>query len=153
MSTYVIALRKYFQARHTELYDRFVTNRVDASSLPSEDYADLLRDNVMPVAPAGMTQVHLNDGTSTQANESALTVAILKYAQDHGRVNDVQSLCVLGFENAYHGNSIATLSCSDPHVNLQQVPTFDWPVAPLPKLQYPIADFEHENNAEEDRCL
>ena len=55
-------------------------NRVDASSLPSEDFADLLRDNVMPVAPAGMTQVHLNDGTSTQANESALTVAILKYA-------------------------------------------------------------------------
>lgn len=67
------------------MYDRFVANRVDASILPTDDYADLLRDHVMPIAPPGMTQVHLNDGTATQANESALTVSILKYAQDHGR--------------------------------------------------------------------
>ena len=53
---------------------------MDASVLPTDDYADLLRDNVMPIAPAGMTQVHLNDGTTTQANESALTVALIKYA-------------------------------------------------------------------------
>ena len=33
------------------------------------------------------------------------------------------------------------------------MPTFNWPVAPLPKLKYPLADHEHENFAEEDRCL
>jgi len=42
-----------------------VTNNVDASILPSDDYADLLRQNLMPVAPSGMNQVHLNDGTAT----------------------------------------------------------------------------------------
>ena len=68
------------QARHTDLYDRFVANRVETSVLPTEDYADLLKDHVMPIAPLGMTQVHLNDGTNTQANESALTIALLKYA-------------------------------------------------------------------------
>ena len=94
------------------MYDRFVTHRVNASVLPTEDYSDILREAVMPVAPKGMTQVHLNDGTTTQANESALTVALLKYAQDH-KIEDASNICVLGFENGYHGNSIATLSCSD----------------------------------------
>jgi adenosylmethionine-8-amino-7-oxononanoate aminotransferase len=72
---------------------------------------------MMPIAPAGMTQVHLNDGTTTQANESALTVALLNYAEDHG-IQDASNLCVLGFEHGYHGNSIGTLSCSDDRVNL-----------------------------------
>lgn len=31
--------------------------------------------------------------------------------------------------------------------------TFEWPICPFPKMQYPMADFEHENRAEEDRCL
>ena len=96
--------------------------------------------------------MHLNDGTTTQANESALTVAILKYTETHG-VTDASNLCVLGFENGYHGNSIGTLSCSDKRVNLQDVPTFDWPRGSFPKMQYPMAKFEHENRAEEDRCL
>lgn len=106
----------------------------------------------MPIAPPGMTQVHLNDGTTTGANESALTVALLKYADLHG-VKDVSDLCVLGFENGYHGNSVGTLSASDERVNLQGVPTYDWPKAPFPKIRYPMAEFEVENRAEEDRCL
>jgi 4-aminobutyrate aminotransferase/(S)-3-amino-2-methylpropionate transaminase len=120
--------------------------------LPTDDYPELLREIVMPIAPQGMTQVHLNDGTTTQANESALTVALLKYAEDH-KITDASNLCVLGFEHGYHGNSFGTLSCSDPRVNLQEVPTFDWPRASFPKMQYPMAQFEHENRAEEDRCL
>jgi 4-aminobutyrate aminotransferase / (S)-3-amino-2-methylpropionate transaminase len=120
--------------------------------LPTDDYADLLREVVMPIAPPGMNQVHLNDGTTTQANESALTVALLQYAKNHG-VEDLSNLCVLGFENGYHGNSIGTLSCSDARVNLQDAPLFDWPRAPFPKMQYPMAEFAHENRAEEDRCL
>lgn len=99
-----------------------------------------------------MTQVHLNDGTTTQANESALIVSLLKYAHDH-KIEDVSDLCVLGFEDGYHGNSIGTLSCSDNKVNLQHIPTLNWPVAPFPQMKYPMAQFEHENRAEEDRCL
>lgn len=106
----------------------------------------------MPIAPPGQTQVHLSDGTTTQANESALTTALLKYAETH-KISDASNLCVLGFENGYHGSSVGTLSCSDDRVNLQGVPTFDWPRAPFPKVQYPMAQFEHENRAEEDRCL
>lgn len=87
----------------------------------------------MPIAPIGMNQVHLTDGTTTSANESALLLAIAKYAQDHN-VSDVNNLCVLGLENGYYGNSIGTLSCSDPIANIENVTTFDWPLAPFPKI-------------------
>ena len=140
------------QKRQSDLYDRFVGHRINASTLPTDDYPELLRKIVMPIAPSGMTQVHLNDGTTTQANESALTVALLNYAEDHG-IQDVSNLSVLGFENGYHGNSIGTLSCSDDRVNLQGVPTFDWPRASFPKMKYPLVEHEKENRAEEDRCL
>jgi 4-aminobutyrate aminotransferase/(S)-3-amino-2-methylpropionate transaminase len=96
--------------------------------------------------------VHLNDGTTTQANESALTVALLKYAKTHKR-EDVSSLCVLGFDYGYFGNSFMTKSISDPRVNLSNLDLYDWPRAPFPKMCYPMADFEHENREEEDRCL
>ena len=36
---------------------------------------------------------------------------------------------------------------------MQQVSTFDWPRAPFPKMKYPMAKYDQENRAEEDRCL
>ena len=94
----------------------------------------------------------LTDGTTTQANEAALLNAVAKYARDH-KVQDISKLVVLGFENGYHGNSIGTLSCSDKSANVQDIPTFDWPRAPFPNIRYPMAEYEHENKQEEDRCL
>lgn len=89
-------------ARTTELYDRFVTHKVDANALPPNDFADLVREMVMPVAPKGMLQVHLGGGsTGAEANELALAVALRHYAKAHSV--DVGSLCVMGFDNSNHG--------------------------------------------------
>lgn len=33
------------------------------------------------------------------------------------------------------------------------IPTFDWPIAPFPKLKYPLEEFARENAQEEARCL
>ena len=41
-------------ARDSELYDRFVTHKVDANTLPPHDFADIIREQVMPSAPKGM---------------------------------------------------------------------------------------------------
>ena len=79
----------------------------------------------------------LADGTATSANEIAIYSALFNYSVAHRRgINDLQ---VLGFENGSHGNSIATLSCSDKAVNKHNLPTYNWPIAPLPKLKYPLA--------------
>jgi 4-aminobutyrate aminotransferase/(S)-3-amino-2-methylpropionate transaminase len=60
---------------------------------------------------------------------------------------------VLGFDNSSHGNSLLTLSVSDAAVNTGNIPTHDWPTAPLPKTRYPYNRFESQNRAEEDKCL
>lgn len=33
------------------------------------------------------------------------------------------------------------------------VPSLDWPIAPFPRLQYPLEEFSRENEQEEARCL
>ena len=70
----------------------------------------------------------------------------------HGK-RDVSNLSVLGVGKAAHGSSAATLSCSDPAANARGMPTYDWPIAPLPETKYPFAANEHENMEEEARCI
>lgn len=39
--------------RQLDIYDRFLQGKTDCSNLPPSDFADLLREHVMPVAPSG----------------------------------------------------------------------------------------------------
>jgi len=98
--------------RTTDKYDRFLQGKVDCTNLPPSDFADMLREIVMPVAPTGTNQVQLTDGKNFATNEQALSVALMRYAIAHKR--DYKSLCVLGFEKNFHGLSFGTLSCADP---------------------------------------
>ncbi len=65
----------------------------------------------------------------------------------------MSNLCVLGFENGFHGNSLNTLSSSDPITNVNESQALDWPLAPFPDLKYPLAPNEHHNAAEEEKSL
>lgn len=129
-----------------------MTQKVNAGLLPTSDMADLIRENVMIAAPPGCQQVHLGGGnTGAEANELAITAALKSYAAKNGV--DVGSLNVLGFENALHGTTTATLSVSSAEANPHGLPAFPWPKADFPQLKYPLAEYEHQNKAEEDRCL
>jgi 4-aminobutyrate aminotransferase/(S)-3-amino-2-methylpropionate transaminase len=139
------------ESRMREHFDRFLQGRVDCSNLPPDNFTDMLSEYVMPVAPHGLTSVHLSDGTITSANETAVAIALTKYAMTHKR--DFTKLVALGFGNASHGSSIAMLSCSDKALNVGKVPTYNWPTAPMPKLAYPLAANEKANQTEEARCL
>jgi len=88
-----------------------------------------------------MTQVHLSGGnTSAEANELAMSVALTQFSADHGI--DKSKLCVLGFDNSFHGSTTATLSCSSLDVNTNNLPAFPWPKAEFPQLKYPLATYE-----------
>ena len=136
-------------ARDSPMYDRFLQGKVNSSNVAPHDYADILRENVMPVAPTGMAQVHLADGSVTDANETAMNLAIETYAKNHNKT-DISSMKVLSFSNASHGNSIATLSVSDPAVNSANSPTFNWPRANLPNMIYPFNPNQEDNLAREN---
>jgi 4-aminobutyrate aminotransferase/(S)-3-amino-2-methylpropionate transaminase len=130
-------------------YDRFLGGPMDCSNLPPHDYVDLLREQVMPVAPNGMTNVHLSD-TSTAANDAAIGVALFNYAMKHKK--PYQNLVVMGLGGASHGDSISAMSCSDPIFN-KGLPTFDWPQAPLPHMIQPFIENTAANAQEEQRCI
>lgn len=106
------------------------------------------------------------------ANEVALKLGLLKFRETTGdglKHLDVASLrdedlsnesvfmgndvSALGFQNGVHGHSAATLSVSDisPYKIASQ--TYDWPIAPFPKMKYPMHRYEKHNREEEDRCL
>ena len=110
----------------TEFLMRFFGRKEEITS----DWDELLRENLLPVAPSGNNIVTLSDGSATAANEAAINAAFEHYAAKHGR--STGDLCALGFEFGSHGQSPQTLSCSDPAVNLSQEPTHEWPIAPLP---------------------
>ena len=93
----------------------------------------------------------MEGATRAEANEHAIIAALEKYARNHGV--DVNQLTVIGFKNADHGSSTAALSVSSAEMNPNGLPAFPWPKAEFPNLQYPFAKYEHQNKAEEDRCL
>ncbi len=43
----------FLEQRMIDTYDKFLQGRVDCSTMPPEDYADILREMVMPIAPKG----------------------------------------------------------------------------------------------------
>ncbi len=139
-------------ARDSALYDRFVTHKADLNTMPPNDVADMIRENVMVAAPKGLFQVHLGGGnTADEANELAMSVALNSFARQNGKtMNDVFAL---GFDHANHGGSTACLSVSGADANSNNLPAFPWPKAPYPQLKFPLAQNEHYNNSEEDRCI
>lgn len=139
-------------ARDGALYDRFLQGTNDVSAVPPQDFADMLADDVMPVAPAGCNQVQLCDGSSTTANEVALSQAIMQFAMTH-RKDNYSDLSVMGVSGGAHGSSIATLSCSDERANIGNVPTYDWPVVDLPAMIMPYAANEFQQKAAEEASL
>jgi len=84
------------QGRETEAYDRFLAQTPEIGSVPPEDLADLIRTNVMPIAPEGAHQVHLTDGSITLANEEAIMAAFTLFAERDG-MKDQSSLQAVGF--------------------------------------------------------
>lgn len=140
-------------ARMGTTFDRFAANKVNLSAMPANDMADLIRENVMIAAPKGLLQVHLGGGsTGAEANELAMSVAFKKFAAQHG-ITDMSTVCGLGFENALHGTTTATLSVSSTEANPHGLPAFPWPKAEFPQLKYPLSQHEAENREEENRCL
>ena len=61
----------------------------------------------------------------------AMSVAMRQYAKSHN-IDDLRTLCIVGFDNALHGTTAATLSVSSPSANPDNLPTHDWPRAEFP---------------------
>lgn len=157
-------------AAHSPAMISVIVNRPATVVFPSSDWGENLKNGLLRVAPKGMDKIW-TALSGSEANELASKTAFLKY-QRQKRGDGVEfspddirncmanqapgspSLSVLSFQDSFHGRGFGSLSATrSKYIHKVDVPAFDWPQAPFPKLRYPLSDFQQENRQEEDKCL
>ena len=146
-----------------------IINRPALGNFPPSGWAKTLRAGILRAAPTGMDQVFTST-TGSDANETAYKAAFIwrKSQERGGRPFSSEELdsaminqppgapkySILSFEGGFHGRLFGSLSTTHSKpIHKVDIPAFDWPVAPFPRLRYPLSEHAAENQAEEDRCL
>jgi 4-aminobutyrate aminotransferase/(S)-3-amino-2-methylpropionate transaminase len=136
---------------------------------PPADWVDRIGDTLLKVAPEGLDDVNtLMCGSCS--NENAYKAAFmwfqtkmrggkppseldLETSMAH-QLPGTPNLSILSFQGGFHGRLFGCLSTTHSKaIHKVDVPAFDWPVAPFPKLKYPLDAHAAANEAEEARCL
>uniref|UniRef100_H3CSD0 4-aminobutyrate aminotransferase, mitochondrial n=1 Tax=Tetraodon nigroviridis TaxID=99883 RepID=H3CSD0_TETNG len=121
------------------------------------------------VAPSGMTRVQTM-ACGSCSNENAYKAMFIWYRNkergDKTPSNEDISTCminkapgcpdlsILSFMGGFHGRTLGCLATTHSKtIHKLDIPSFDWPIAPFPRLQYPLEEFTRENAKEEARCL
>ncbi|KAL8809159.1 MAG: hypothetical protein Q9200_003665 [Gallowayella weberi] len=150
---------------------RSIVNRPALGQYPSQDWLQLLEEGILRAAPAGFNQV-FTGMSGSDANEAAYKAACMWRAQQERGGPDVgfsdeamastmlnqspgsPNYSILSFHGGFHGRLFGSLSTTrSKPIHKLDIPAFDWPAAPFPKLKYPLEEHHQENTAEEDRCL
>ena len=146
-----------------------IINRPALGNFPSADWADTLRSGILRAAPKGLNQV-FTATTGSDANESAFKAAFIwRRTQERrgspfseGEMSSAMqnkapgspNYSILSFSGGFHGRLFGSLSTTrSKPIHKLDIPAFDWPSAPFPKLKYPLSEHTAENEAEEDYCL
>jgi 4-aminobutyrate aminotransferase/(S)-3-amino-2-methylpropionate transaminase len=146
-----------------------LVNRPALGNFPQHDWARILRESVLRVAPRGLNQV-FTAMAGSDANETAYKAAFIWRRQherggphvdftDHELSSAMENaspgspqLSILSFKTAFHGRLFGTLSTTrSKAIHKLDIPAFDWPQATFPELRYPLddpANAEHNAAAE-----
>jgi len=143
--------------------------------MPPKELPQLLEDTFLKIAPKGMTRVQtMLCGSS--ANENVFKAAFFRFrvkqreqkglgpteftseelesCMDNQMPGCANDLSIMSFSGGFHGRTLGALTCTHSKtVHKIDVPAFDWPTAPFPKLQYPLEDHIEHNAAQERSCL
>ncbi|ETI32273.1 4-aminobutyrate aminotransferase [Phytophthora nicotianae] len=136
---------------------------------PPSDWVDRINDTLLKVAPKGLEDVNtLMCGSCS--NENAYKAVFMWFQtklrggrppSDHEletcmthQLPGTPNLSILSFQGGFHGRLLGCLSTTHSKaIHKVDVPAFDWPVTPFPKLKYPLDAHQAANEAEEARCL
>ncbi|XP_003459439.4 4-aminobutyrate aminotransferase, mitochondrial isoform X2 [Oreochromis niloticus] len=144
-------------------------NRPALGILPPENFPDKITESLLSVAPSGMTRVQTMS-CGACSNENAYKAIFIWYRnKERGQntptneelntsmINQAPGcpeLSILSFMGGFHGRTLGCLATTHSKaIHKLDIPSFDWPVAPFPRLQYPLDEFTRENAEEEARCL
>ncbi|KAK7825823.1 hypothetical protein U0070_008579 [Myodes glareolus] len=123
-------------------------NRPALGILPPENFVDKLRESLMSVAPKGLSQL-ITMACGSCSNENAFKTIFMWY-----RSPGCPDYSILSFMGAFHGRTMGCLATTHSKaIHKIDIPSFDWPIAPFPRLKYPLEEFVKDNQQEEARCL
>uniref|UniRef100_A0AAX7UUW4 (S)-3-amino-2-methylpropionate transaminase n=1 Tax=Astatotilapia calliptera TaxID=8154 RepID=A0AAX7UUW4_ASTCA len=144
-------------------------NRPALGILPPENFPDKITESLLSVAPSGMTRVQTMS-CGACSNENAYKAIFIWYRNKERGPNTPTNeelntsminqapgcpeLSILSFMGGFHGRTLGCLATTHSKaIHKLDIPSFDWPVAPFPRLQYPLDEFTRDNAEEEARCL
>ncbi|XP_015273050.1 PREDICTED: 4-aminobutyrate aminotransferase, mitochondrial, partial [Gekko japonicus] len=121
------------------------------------------------VAPKGMSQV-VTMSCGSCSNENAFKTIFMWYRNKERGRNSVTKeeletcminqppgcpdYSMLSFMGGFHGRTMGCLAATHSKaIHKLDIPSLDWPIAPFPRLKYPLEEFVKENEQEESRCL
>ncbi|KAJ3600706.1 hypothetical protein NHX12_031684, partial [Muraenolepis orangiensis] len=140
-------------------------NRPALGILPPESFVEKLTEGLLTVAPRGLNRVQ-NMACGSCSNENAYKAMFIWYRnkeRGHSTPSDEDlnscminqspgcpELSILSFAGAFHGRTLGCLATTHSKaIHKLDVPSFDWPMAPFPRLQYPLEENQRENAQEE----
>ena len=146
-----------------------LAHRPALGNAPPTGWAQRVADTLLSCAPAGLGHV-VPMMCGSCANENAYKAAFIAAASRRrgGRAPTVEELAscmvnaqpgsppykVLSFQGAFHGRLLGCLSTTHSKaIHKLDIPAFDWPIAPFPRLKHPAEAHAGGNAAEEARCL
>lgn len=148
-----------------------LVNRPAIGNFPSSTWHDILRTGLLRVSPPGGLDRIFTAQSGSEANELAYKAAFMLYRRrqrgegvewtaeetDSCLANSAPGspdLAILSFADSFHGRGFGSLSTTrSKAVHKLDIPAFDWPQAPFPRLRYPLEEHAEANAAEEKRCL
>ncbi|CAZ85079.1 unnamed protein product [Tuber melanosporum] len=147
-----------------------LVNRPALGGFPPAYWASLLKTGILAVAPKGLDQVFTAMAGSDAIETSYKAAFIYRRRIERGEGVDftpqeIESvmknqapgspeLTIMSFKKAFHGRLFGSLSTTrSKPVHKLDIPSFDWPQASFPRLEYPLEDNIEANKKEEERCL
>ncbi|XP_047215450.1 4-aminobutyrate aminotransferase, mitochondrial-like isoform X2 [Girardinichthys multiradiatus] len=144
-------------------------NRPALGILPPENFPEKITESLLSIAPSGMNRVQTM-ACGSCSNENAFKSIFIWYKnkeRGHNKPSEEEmstcminqgpgcpDLSILSFMGGFHGRTMGCLATTHSKViHKLDIPSFDWPVAPFPRLKYPLEEFTRENAQEEARCL
>ncbi|CEG76627.1 Putative 4-aminobutyrate aminotransferase [Rhizopus microsporus] len=147
-----------------------IANRPALGVSPNVDWVDSVKSAFISVAPKGMSNV-FTVMCGSCANENAFKTAFMyKAAKKRGQadfsVQELEScmknqapgspddMVILSFQQAFHGRLLGSLSTTaSKAIHKIDIPAFNWPKAPFPKLKYPLDEHKEYNRQVEEEAL
>ncbi|XP_063286294.1 4-aminobutyrate aminotransferase, mitochondrial-like [Pelobates fuscus] len=144
-------------------------NRPALGILPPENFKEKLEETLLSIGPKGLNQV-ITMSCGSCSNENAFKLIFMWYRSKERGHNSVTKeeldssminkfpgcpdYSILSFMGGFHGRTMGCLATTHSKpIHKLDIPSFDWPIAPFPKLKYPLEQFVKENLDEENRCL